>query len=84
MTNKEILKKKIIYRAVHRGTKEMDILLGNFVEKYINSFNYDQLIELEDLLSKEDELLFKIYFERNSNHKPSNSKVSKMLKNFKI
>ncbi len=84
MTNKEILKKKIIYRAVHRGTKEMDILLGNFVEKYINSFNYDQLIELEDLLSKEDELLFKMYFEKNSKCKPSNSKVSKMLKNFKI
>ena len=27
------LKKKIIYRAEYRGTKEMDLLLGNFVKK---------------------------------------------------
>ena len=62
----------------------MDILLGNFVKKYINSFNYDQLVELEDLLSKEDELLFKMFFKKNSEYEISNSKVSKMLRNFKI
>ena len=27
MINKEILKKQIIYRSSHRGTKEMDLLL---------------------------------------------------------
>ena len=43
MTNKEILKKQIIYRATHRGTKEMDILLGNFVKKYIEEFNDNEL-----------------------------------------
>ena len=37
MINKEILKKQIIYRSTHRGTKEMDLLLGNFVKKYINN-----------------------------------------------
>ena len=36
MTNKEILKKQIIYRSTHRGSKEMDILLGNFVKKHKN------------------------------------------------
>ena len=43
MTNKEILKKKIIYRSTHRGTKEMDLLLGNFVKKYIDNFNNSEL-----------------------------------------
>ena len=43
MTNKEILKKQIIYRSMHRGTKEMDILLGNFVKTYINEFNDNEL-----------------------------------------
>ena len=33
MANNEILKKQIIYRSTHRGTKEMDLLLGNFVKK---------------------------------------------------
>ena len=39
MKNKEFLKKKIIYRSTHRGDKEMDLLFGNFVRKYIDKFN---------------------------------------------
>jgi antitoxin CptB len=35
----EIFKKKLIYRASYRGTKEMDILLSSFVNKYINKFD---------------------------------------------
>ena len=39
MDNKlEILKKRLIYRAGYRGTKEMDILLSSFVNKNINTF----------------------------------------------
>ena len=51
MTNNEILKKKIIYRSTHRGTKEMDLLLGNFVNKYIDSLNDDDLKDLDFLIS---------------------------------
>ena len=29
--NKEKLKNKIIYRASYRGTKELDLLMSNFV-----------------------------------------------------
>ena len=47
MIELETLKKKIIYRANYRGTKEMDLLLSKFVDKYINKFSTD---ELEDLL----------------------------------
>ena len=32
----ELLKKKLLYRASYRGTKEMDILLSSFVKKYID------------------------------------------------
>ena len=46
MNNKlEIFKKKLIYRAGYRGTKEMDILLSSFVNKYINKFDEDLLCE---------------------------------------
>ena len=30
------LKKRIIYRSSHRGTKEMDILISEFVESLID------------------------------------------------
>ena len=49
MTNKEILKKQIIYRSTHRGTKEMDLLLGNFTKKNINIFNDSDLNDLNNL-----------------------------------
>ena len=35
MNELESLKKKIKYRSSYRGTKEMDLLLGSFVTKYI-------------------------------------------------
>ena len=84
MTNKEILKKKIIYRSMHRGTKEMDLLLGNFVKKHIDKFNNTDLMDLEKLLFIEDEIIHRWYFEKNFDISISNTKVSTMLKNFKL
>ena len=84
MINKEILKKQIIYRATHRGTKEMDILLGNFVKKYIEEFNDNELQDLEKLLFIEDEIIYNWYFKKNFNNNISNTKVTLMLKNFKL
>jgi len=84
MPNKEILKKKIIYRSIHRGTKEMDLLLGNFVKKYIDEFNVDELKDLEKLLFIEDDVLYKWYVKSNSDKLIPKTKVSIMLKNFKL
>ena len=84
MTNKEIMKKQIIYRATHRGTKEMDILLGNFVKKYIEEFNDNELQDLEKLLFIEDEIIYNWYFKKNLNNNIPNTRVSLMLKNFKL
>ena len=84
MTNKEILKKQIIYRSTHRGSKEMDLLLGNFVKKYIDKFNNAELNDLEKLLFIEDVVIYKWYFEKKSDNSIPNTKVSAMLKNFKL
>ena len=84
MLNKEILKKKIIYRSIHRGTKEMDLLLGNFVKKYIDEFNVDELKDLEKLLFIEDDVLYKWYVKSNLDKLIPKTKVSIKLKNFKL
>jgi len=39
---------------------------------------------LEKLLFIEDEIIYKWYFEKNSNNAIPNTKVSMMLKNFKL
>ena len=84
MPIKEILKKQIIYRSMHRGTKEMDLLLGNFVKKHIDKFNDIELNDLSKLLFVEDEIIYKWYFKKNSNNVIPKTKVSMMLKNFKL
>tara|TARA_Y100000590_G_scaffold457020_1_gene608755 strand:- start:613 stop:912 length:300 start_codon:yes stop_codon:yes gene_type:complete len=84
MENKEILKKQIIYRSTHRGSKEMDLLLGNFVKRYINEFNVTELRELERLLFVEDEVIYNWYFKKDSNKPTQNNKILKMLEEFKF
>ena len=55
MNNKlEIFRKKLIYRAGYRGTKEMDILLSSFVNKNMESFDENLLNELDNFLNFED------------------------------
>ena len=66
MKNIDNLRKKILYRSEHRGTKEMDILLSNFAKKYVNSLNVNELFELESLLSIDDEILYKWYLKDES------------------
>ena len=84
MTNKEILKKKIIYRSTHRSTKEMDLLLGNFVKKHIEELNTTELRDLAKLLLIEDEIIYRWYIEKNSDKLIPKTKVSMMLKNFRL
>ena len=84
MTNKEILKKQIIYRSTHRGSKEMDLLLGNFVKKYIEELNDVELNDLEKLLFLDDEILYKWYFKKHEHQEISKTKVSVLLQNFKL
>ena len=83
MTNKEILKKQIIYRSTHRGTKEMDLLLGNFVKKNIGKFTDSELKDLENLLEIDDDILQKWFFGKNNKNLVPPNKISKMFKEFK-
>ena len=79
-----LLKKKILYRSEYRGIKEMDLLLSNFVKKYINDFGIVELKQLDDLLNFDDDSLFKWYLNKEGEIKIPNNKVTKLLKNFKI
>ena len=85
MTSKlEIFKKKLIYRAAYRGTKEMDILLSSFVNKYINKFDENLLADLENFLNFEDEIIMNYYHFGIVKKKIDENKISKLFKNFKI
>jgi len=85
MNNKlEIFKKKLIYRAGYRGTKEMDILLSSFVNKYINDFDENLLIELEKFLDLEDEIILNYYNFNIVEKKIDENKISNIFQKFKL
>ena len=80
----EIFKKKLIYRASHRGTKEMDILLSSFVDKNINLFNDQLLNELDKFLNFEDEVILNYYQHNIIKENIDKNEISKIFKKFKI
>ena len=85
MNNKiEIFKKKLIYRAGYRGTKEMDLLLSSFVNKYIDTFDENLLLELEKFLNFEDEIILNYYHKNIKEKKIDENGISKIFKNFKL
>tara|TARA_B100002051_G_C16377530_1_gene458831 strand:+ start:353 stop:610 length:258 start_codon:yes stop_codon:yes gene_type:complete len=78
------LKKKIKYRSEYRGIKEMDLLLSKFVNKYINAFNYEELLNLYEILKIDDDIIFKWYSNLIDENTLPKNKISKLLKEFKI
>ena len=80
----EIFKKKLIYRAAYRGTKEMDILLSSFVNKHIDLFDKNHLLELDKFLNFEDEIILNFYHNNIIKKKIDENKISKIFKSFKL
>ena len=54
MTEPDPRRRRLLYRATHRGTQETDLLVGSFVARHLSRFTADQLDELETLLELPD------------------------------
>ena len=52
-------RKKIRYRAWHRGTREMDLVLGPFADVHTPTMSEPELDRLEALMEEEDPPLLK-------------------------
>ncbi|WP_240782606.1 succinate dehydrogenase assembly factor 2 [Roseococcus sp. SYP-B2431] len=46
--------RRMLFRALHRGTKECDLMLGGFVRRNIADFSGPELAELERILEMPD------------------------------
>ena len=82
MENIEIFRKKLLYKASHRGTKEMDILMGNFVDKFIQLFDDHELSLLDILLDQDDDHIYKIILNKTSIPENIDNRVTKLLIDF--
>lgn len=52
-------RRKLLFRAWHRGMREMDLILGQYADQYIVGFSDAQLDEFEQLLEILDRDLLK-------------------------
>ena len=53
----EIRRRRAAYRACHRGTKEMDLILGRFAQARLSRMTLQELDDFERLLALPDPLL---------------------------
>jgi antitoxin CptB len=51
-------RKRLLFRCWHRGTREMDLILGRFADTTIASLTDEELAELEQLIEAPDPDLY--------------------------
>jgi|TARA_B110000240_G_C13489239_1_gene448860 antitoxin CptB len=83
LENRTIWIKKLIYRSKYTGTKETDLLLGNFAENYLTKLNDDQLMNYEKLLVSGDPRIWRLSIdvEKTDNEKEKN--IISLIQEFK-
>ena len=84
MNELEKFKKKLIYRSNYRGTKEMDILLSNFVKKHIDKFDESQLNELDKFLDFEDNVILNYYHHGIAEKNIDKNKISGIFRDYSV
>ncbi len=59
VTSDELLikRQRALYRAGHRGTREMDFLLGHYASAKVSSMDDDALAAFEELMEMPDPVL---------------------------
>ncbi len=53
-----IKRKKLKFRSWHRGTREIDLILGKFADAHVFDFSEDELNQYEEILINNDPDLY--------------------------
>ena len=54
----DVRRKRLLFRCWHRGTREMDLILGRFADAEISNLSDNELDELERLIEVPDPDLY--------------------------
>lgn len=57
MTDLELRRRRALYRAQHRGTKEMDLVIGRYAESRVDAMDDGGLEQFERFLALPDPML---------------------------
>ena len=79
----EIRRKRLLFRAWHRGTREADLILGSFAESYLPDFDAAAVDAFEMLLEVSDADLFDWINGRSVPPAEHNTDVTRLLLAFR-
>jgi antitoxin CptB len=77
-------RKRLAFRCWHRGTREMDLMLGRFCDRHLAQMDGDQLDRFEKLLENSDPDLYNWITGREAPPPDQDSDLLNFLKNFKF
>ena len=78
----EIRRKRLLFRAWHRGTREADLILGSFAERHLAGFDEASLDDFAALLEVADAELFDWISGRASPLSEHDNEVTRLLLTF--
>lgn len=61
MEDIEAFRRKLRFRAWHRGTREMDLLMGQFADEHLSGFSATELNQFSEMLEENDPDLYDWY-----------------------
>ena len=80
--NLDIRRKRLKYRSQHRGTKELDLLLGRFVAARLDTLDPDQIDRFEALLEQPSPLVYDWVTGQDTPPPELDSDVLRLLRDF--
>ena len=86
MENSETIenrRKRLRFRSWHRGTKEMDLLMGSFADAHLEAFGRDQLDRYEALLDVPEPVVYDWILGRTAPPADYDHDVMKLLLDFR-
>ncbi len=79
----ELRRKRIIFRAWHRGMRELDLILGAFADQHVDGFDVEHVRQFEQILEIDDPVLYIWISGKSQPPEAENTPVMRMILNFK-
>ena len=83
MNNRTVFIKKLIYRSKYTGTRETDILLGNFADNHLKNLDDDDLLAYQDLLNSGDPRIWRLSIDIEKSEISKENFLIDLIKEFK-
>jgi antitoxin CptB len=80
----EGLRRKLGFRAWHRGTSEADLLIGSFADQFLTWFGAEELRQFERLLEEDDPVIDDWITGRQRVPKEHDNRVMRLLRRFYV